>query len=132
MTHLLTLAATSGCLGFRFLAVMFAETDIHIALNLLVMCENIAYHTILDGPTEEVELPDGGLLNRRLTGNLETDTLTAAERIKHPLTVSLELAFVVEVYEELSVIQEVADIELLGIICDEPVDEAETNGRLTC
>ena len=131
MTHLLALAPTGGCLDFGLLTVMFPETDIHIALNIGDVFQNILDNPLLYGPTEEIQLAHSGLLNRCLTANLEADAFATAKRIKEALGIRLEFALVMEVHHELAVLLGIRDIEFLGIIRDEPVYEAETDGAGT-
>lgn len=136
MAHLLTFAPPRGGFDLRLLAVMFAETDIHILLNVGDVGQNIADHAHLNGPSEEIQLSYGGLVDRRLSTDLEADALTAAEWIKEPLGIGLEFALVMEVDHKLAgsagglFDKRVTNIELLGIIGHEPVDESETYG--TC
>ncbi len=135
MTHLLALATPRGCFGLRLLAVMLPVAGIHIAFNVGGVFDNVGHHALLQSPTEEVELADGGLLNGRLTADLEADTLTTAEGIKETLGIRLEFTLVVEVDQELTgrsvrgFDQGVGHIELLGVVRDEPVDQAETHRR---
>jgi len=135
LTHLLALAATRGSLLFGLLAVMLPETNIHITLNVGDMVGDVADHLFLNGPPEEVELTDGGLLNRRLTADLEVDAFATTEGIKETLAVGLELALIMEVHHELAGGRWIAfnkgitDIELLGVVRDEPVNKAETDRR---
>jgi len=123
LRHLLALAASCSGLSLRFFAVMLPETDIHIAFHIGSMFQNVAQHTLLNGPPEEVELAHGRLLNGRMPMDLERDTLTATEWVKETLGICLELALVVEVHQELFalLLQRIADIVLLGIVGDEPV-----------
>ena len=131
VTHLLALPPTGGSLDFGFLAVMFPETGIHIALHIRDMFQNILDDPFLDGPTEEIQLAHRGFFNRRLAANLETDSFATAEWIKQTLGIRLEFALVMEMYHELAFFVKITDIEFLGIIRHEPVNEAETDGRLT-
>ncbi len=130
LAHLLALAATGGGLLLRLLAVMLPETHVHVLLDVSGVLHNIIYHALLNGPTEEVELAHGRLLNRGLPADLETDTLATTEGVEQALRVGLELAFVVEVHHEGALLQRVADVELLGVVRHEPVDQTETDGRL--
>ncbi len=134
LAHLLALTTTGGRLLFGLLAVMLPETDIHIALNVGDMVGDVADHLFLNGPPEEVELADGGLLNGRLTADLEVDAFATAEGIKETLAVGLEFALVMEMHHELArsgrvaLYQGVTDIELLGVVRDKPVNQTETDG----
>ncbi len=136
MAHLLPLAASRRRLHLRLLTVMFPETHVHITLNVRCVCQNVADHALLNGPAEEVELAHRRLLNRRLATDLEADALATAKRIKKALRIRLELTLVMEVDHELTrrrvFCQGIADIELLGIIRDEPVDETETDCARPC
>ena len=134
MTHLLTLSPTRRRLCLRLLAVMLLETDIHVLLNIGHMRQNVANNAHLNCPSEEIELTHRRLLNRRLTANLETDPLSSAKGIKEPLGIRLEFALIVEMHHELFVCScfigyRITHVELLGIIGDEPVNEAETYWR---
>ena len=102
LAHFLPLPAPRRCLGLNFLAVMLPETDIHIALNRRHVLQDIAHHTLLNRPAEEIELAHGGLFNRCMTTNLETDALPPTEWVKETLRIGLELALVVEVHHELT------------------------------
>lgn len=101
---------------------MFLETHIHIPLNIGDMIQDILDDPLLQSPAEEVQLADGGLFNRRRTADLEADAFTTAERIKETLGIRLEFAFIMEMHHELCGILRIADVELLGIVGDEPVD----------
>jgi hypothetical protein len=129
VAHLLPLTAARRCLLLRLLAVMLPETDVHVLLDIGCMGHNIVYHALLNGPTEEVKLAHGRLLNGGLPADLETDALTTAEGVEQTLGVRLEFALVVEVDHEGAILQRVADVELLGVVRHEPVDQAETDGR---
>ena len=127
MAHFLALAPTRGCLRLGLLTVMFPETDIHIFLNRGEMFQDIGNDSLLNGPTEEIQLAHCCLLNRRLAADLETDSFATAKRIKEALGIRLEFAFVMEVDEELPVFMEIGHIELLGIVGHEPVYETEAD-----
>ena len=127
-THLLAFSAPGTRLRFRLLAIMFLETHIHIPLNLGDMIQNILDDTLLQSPAEEVQLTDGGLFNRRRAADLEADALTAAKRIEEALGIRLEFALIMEMDHELCGILRIADVELLGIVGDEPVDQTEADG----
>lgn len=134
MTHFLALAAAGGCLVLRLLAVMLPETDIHVALNIGDVGQNVVDHAHLDGPTEEIQLADGGLFDGSLAANLEADALAAAEWIKESLGIGLEFALVVKMHHELAggvggcIGKWIAHVELFGIVGHEPVDETEAYG----
>ena len=140
MAHLLALPAARRRLRLRLLAIMLLETNIHIALNIGDVCQNISDHAHLNRPSEEIELADGCLLYRCLAANLETDALPSAEGIKEPLRIRLEFALVVEMDHKLTyrirgiriIGQRITNIELLGIVGDEPVYETQTHRRCTC
>ena len=136
MAHLLPLAPPRGRLHLRLLAIMFPETHVHIALNVGRVRQNIADDALLNGPAEEVELAHRRLLDRRLAANLEADALATTKRIEEALRIRLELTLVMEVDHELTrrrvFCQGIADIELLGIVRDEPVDEAEAHRARSC
>lgn len=128
MTHLLALATTRARLGLGFLAVMFPETDVHILFNVGQMLQNIRNDAFLNGPTEEIQLAHCSLLNGRVAADLKTDPFPPTERIKEPLGIRLEFAFVMEMDEELTLFLDVGHIELLGIIGYKPINETETDG----
>ena len=132
LRHLLALPATRRRLGLGFLAVMLPEARIHVGLNRRCVLENVVHDSLLDRPPEEVQLTYGGLLNRRLTADLEADALAAAEGVKETLGVRLELALVVKVHHELPTLQLITYIELLAVVRYEPIDEAQRDGGLTC
>jgi hypothetical protein len=60
-----------------------------------------------------------------LTGHLEVDPLTTAEGIKEFLTVRLQLTLVVRVDEELLSLKDIGCVMCLGLIRNEPINEAE-------
>ena len=102
MAHLLALPPTRRRLRLRLLAIVLLETDIHVLLNIGDVFQDITDNTHLNRPTEEVELAHRRFIYRRLPANLEADALSAAERVKQPLGIRFELAFIVEMYHELS------------------------------
>ncbi len=112
VAHLLAFTAASRGFLLGRLTVVLPETGVHVMLYFCGMLQNVADDIFLEGPPEEVQLAHGGLLNGRLTANLEADALAATEGVKQTLAVGLELAFVLEVYHELFVLQEVTDIVL--------------------
>ena len=107
---------------------MLPETPVHIGLYGSGVLQNIRQNALFNGPPEEVELPHGCLLNRRRTPNNKADALTTTERVEQALAVGLELALVLEIDDEGAVLQSVANIELLGIVGDEPFDDPQTHG----
>lgn len=126
--HLLAFPAARRGLFGRRLAVMLPEARIHIVFNLGGVLQNVVDDSFLKRPPEEVQLAHSGLLNCRLPADLERDAFATAEGIKETLAVGLELALVLEVDDELLVIQDVADVELFGVIRNEPLYDAETHG----
>lgn len=131
-THLLALAAARrGLFGGR-LAVMLPETRIHIALNVYSILQNVVNDSFLECPPEEIQLAHCGLLDRGLPADLERDAFAATEGVKETLAIRLEFALVLEVDNELFVIEEVAHVELLGVVRNEPLDNAETHGGRAC
>ena len=54
MTHLLALAAPRRRFDFGLLTVVLPETNIHVALNVGDVFQNIVDDSLLDGPTEEI------------------------------------------------------------------------------
>jgi len=66
-----------------------------------------------------------------MTADLETDALATTEGVEQTLAISLELALVVEMDHELAGFVRVVDVEFLGIIRHEPVDQSQTHGRFT-
>jgi len=125
--HLLALAATRGGLGVGLLAVMLPETRIHIRLNGGGVGQDVGQNTLLNRPTEEVELAHGGLLDRRGAGDDKTDPVATAERVEQFLAVGLEFTLVLEVDDELTVLQQIRDVEFLRIVRHEPLHDAETD-----
>lgn len=112
---------------------MFPETDIHVTLNRRHVLQNVAHHAFLNRPAEEIELAHGGLFDGRVAANLETDALPPTKRVKEALRIGLELALVVEVHHELTsqarfIGERIADVELFGVVRDEPVNQTETHG----
>ena len=132
LAHLLTLSAPRTRLRLRLCLVMFPETHIHICLYRGSIFRNIVNHTLLDGPTEKIQLAHRGFLNWRVTAHLKTDPFATAKGIKEPLRIRLELALVMEVNHELAILQRIKDVELLGVIRHEPIDKPQTHGRLSC
>ena len=135
MTHLLALAATRWRLRVGLLAIVFPVAGIHIVFDVSCVGQNVGHHSLFDGPTEEVELANGGLLNGLLTADLKADALTTAERIEESLGIRLEFAFVVKVHQKLtgwrvrSFDQRIGDVELFGIVGHKPVNQTQTHGR---
>ena len=128
MAHLLAFAPSRRRLGIGLLAIMLPEALRHIALNVSHMFQNIIDNPLFEGPAEEIELTHSRLFDRGLTANLKTDALTAAEGIKQPFRIGLELSFIMKVHHELTVLQQVTDVEFLGIVRDEPVNQTEADG----
>lgn len=129
--HLLSFPATRrGLFSGRF-AVMLPETRIHIALNVGGVLQNVVNYSFLECPPEEIQLAHGGLIDRWLPADLERDAFAATEGIEETLAIRLEFALVLEMDYELLVVEEVAHIELLGVVRDEPLDDAETHGGRT-
>jgi len=128
MTHLLALSPTCRRFYFSVLTIVLPETDVHVALDIDDVLQNIIDHTLLDGPAEEIQLAYCGLLYRCLATDLEADALSAAERVEEPLRIGLEFTLVVEMYHELAIFMCVGHVELLGIVRHEPIDQAEAYG----
>lgn len=128
-THLLAFAPARWSLFGSGLAVVLAEARVHVALNVGGVLENVVNDAFLDGPPEEVQLAHRGLLDGRLPADLERDALTATEGVEETLAVRLELALVLEVDDELAAVQSVPDVVLFGVVRDEPLDDAEADGR---
>ena len=57
--------------------------------------------------------------------DLETDALSAAERIKETFGIGLELTLIVKMDHKLGGLQWVTDIELFRIIRDKPINKPE-------
>lgn len=57
--------------------------------------------------------------------DLETDALSAAERIKETFGIGLELTLIVKMDHKLGGVKRITNVELFGIICDEPVNQPE-------
>lgn len=110
---------------------MLPETHIHVLLNVGGVCRDIRHHTLLDCPTEEIQLTHGRLLNGGMTADLETDALATTEGVEQTLAVGLELALIVKMDHELAGFVRVVDVEFLGIIRHEPVDQSKAHGRFT-
>ena len=121
MTHLLALTPTGGRLDFGLLTIVLPETNIHVALNIGDVLQNILDDSFLYGPTEEIQLAHSGLLYRCMTANLEADAFATAKRIEEALGIGLEFALVMEVHHELAILLRIRDVEFLGIVRDEPV-----------
>ncbi len=130
LRHLLALATARRCLCLGLLTVMLPERGIHITFHIGSVLKNVANHSFLDRPPEEIQLSHSGLLNRRLTAHLEADALTAAEGIKESLRIRLELALVVEVHGKWCrcLRETVRDVVLLAVVRDEPIDKSQTDG----
>ena len=73
-------------------------------------------------------MANGGLFDGRRATDLEADAFTTAERIKETLGIRLEFALIMEMDHELRGILGIADVELLGIVGDEPVDQTKADG----
>ncbi len=137
MTHLLSFATTRGCFGFGLFTVVLPVAGIHIVFNFGSVGQNVGNNTLFQGPTEKVELADGGLFDGWLTADLEANALTATEGVKEALGIRLEFAFVVKVYQVLAGChirgfnEGICHVELFGIVRNEPVNEAKTYGGST-
>jgi hypothetical protein len=57
--------------------------------------------------------------------DLETNALSATERIKEAFGIGLELTLIVKMDHKLGGVKWITNIELFGIIRDEPVYESE-------
>jgi hypothetical protein len=130
--HLLALAAARWSLFGSRLAIMLPEARIHIDFDVGRVLQNVVNNSFLECPPEEIQLADSGLLDRGLAADLERDAFATTEGVEEALAVRLELAFVLEVDDELLIIEKIADIELLGVVRDEPLDNTETHGGGTC
>ena len=104
---------------------MLLETHIHITLNIRDMIQDILDNALFECPAEEIELLHRGLFDGCRTTNLEADTLTTTERVEETLRIGLELTLVMEVNHKLRGFQRIADVEFLGIIRDEPIDQTK-------
>lgn len=82
LAHLLALPASGARLDFGVLTVVLPETDIHVALNVGDVVQNILDDALLYRPAEEIQLADGGFIDGLLAANLKTDSFTPAEWIK--------------------------------------------------
>lgn len=79
-------------------------------------------NVLLDKPPEEVEL--AYRRDKRLhAAYLETNALTAAERVKQPLAISIQLAFVIEIHKEMLASQRKTGIHLFRIVGDKIIDQ---------
>jgi len=103
---------------------ILAHLGVHFSLYGCRIETKIIQDSLLQSPAEEVQFSNGRE-ERRLTGHLEVNTLTTAEGIKEFLTVRLQLTLVVRVDEELLPFKDICCVMCLGIIGDEPVNEAE-------
>ncbi len=101
---------------------------VHGALHFSKVHLNIIKDTLLQGPSEEIQLPNRGL-KEGLPRNLEHNSLTPAEGIKQFFTVCLQLRLIVRIHEELLVVKNIRDIMLLRIVRNEPVNQAQGNLR---
>jgi len=112
---------------------VFPGTGIHIVLNLVRVLQHIVHNPVLNRPLEEIKLPNRGL-NGRHPSRLKQDSLAPTERVKTSLTPGLQLALVVEENDEQLfparlVAQNVVHVVLFGIVCNEPVNQAQTDPR---
>jgi len=92
---------------------MLPETHIHVLLDISGVFGDVGDNALLDGPTKEIQLTHRRLLNGGMPADLETNTLTAAERVEETFGICLELALVVEMRHELSAFVSIGDVELL-------------------
>jgi len=97
---------------------------IHFSLYGCRIEAEIIQDSLFKSPAEEVQLSNC-CEKRRLTGNLEVDSLTAAEGIKELLAVRLQLTLVICVDEELLSFKNVRCVVCLRIVGDKPVNETE-------
>ncbi len=107
---------------------MLAEARIHIYFDVRCVDHNILQDTLLDRPPEEVQLAHRRLFDRRGAGYDETDALPTTEGVKQLLAVRLEFALVLKMDDELAFVENIGNIELFGVVRDEPLDDTETDG----
>ena len=121
------LCRSRGSIGDRLPQLLdLLGTCIHGGLNLRHVHLNIVEHTLLNRPAEEIQLPHRRL-EHGLSCDLEHDPLAPAEGIEQLLAVCLQLGLVVSIDEELLVVQDIRDVMLLCIVCDEPIYETQRN-----
>lgn len=83
-------------------------------------------HVVVDSPTEETELSDGGFEFEAV--EFECDASVATERVEEAFGVRLQHTLVALMYVEGCVFDVVDDVVNLSVVCDEPIDEAEGHG----
>jgi hypothetical protein len=90
------------------------------------MALDILENTLLEGPSEEVQLPHG-CQKGFMAWNLERDPFTPAKGVKEFLTVGLELVLVVHIHDKFLAIQNVGSAVGFGEVCHKPVNQSEAD-----
>jgi hypothetical protein len=85
------------------------------------MFRDIVEQFRFDGPSEKVQLTDGGQ-ERFVTRNLEQDPLTATVRVEVLLRICLQLGFIRHIYKELVAVEIISHEILATVVCDKPVN----------
>jgi len=109
---------------------ILSHLGVHFSLYGRRIEAEIIKHSLFQSPAEEVQLSNS-CEKGRLSRNLEVDSLAPAEGIKELLAVRLQLALVICVDEELLSFKDIGCVVCLGIVGDEPVNEAEGEGGRT-
>lgn len=91
---------------------------------------NVINDLRLQCPAKEVQFADGGH-EWLLVRDLKHDAFAAAIWVKVLFGIGLELAFVAQIDEKLLVVQGVANKVFAAVFRDEPINNAETQGRFT-
>jgi len=109
---------------------------IHVGLNVRVIRLDVFHNLVLDGPLEEIQLPDRSLHVFLMIVRYRYAVPTT-KRIKPPFRIRFQFQFVLIVHFEANGVFAVAVgygerihcIVLFRIISDKPVDDAERNLR---
>jgi hypothetical protein len=83
---------------------------------------------VLNRPLKETQLSDSGIHLQEL------DTLPTTEGVEHLFAVRLEMRLVRQVDNHMATIllRQIGNVVLLRVVCDQPVNQSQTNLRLSC
>lgn len=114
--------ALFACVLSRLLRLARRHARLHIGVDIVAMSKQVLNYVILHSPGKKVQLTNGG------RNTVEVYARPTAEWIKHLLTVGLEMRLVCQIHNHvLSGFRNVGHVVLLGIIGDEPIQNAQGN-----
>lgn len=89
-------------------------------MNIVMVLLDIGKHFIRQRPFEEIELTYGRI------HIMELDALPPTEWVKHLLAIRLQVGLVRKIYYNMVLLlRQVGNVILLGVICDEPINQTE-------